>query len=234
MPQRIRWYLAEPLTRKGLDALLGAFTRDEYRDGKQWGFSGVAHRGSKIDGQYIERFERVLTVEDPFGKVLEFPRVDFDKWIFSIGVRIPNIEVQDAPRSSSTFLNQIAQYLNFEIAITAIQLDPLAWVERIEDNVSALEVCAVSIADVCLTNSVQAKIALAGGADVRPQIKTLTGRRCYSVRRLQVKGVHRTQAFKCDLFSDGRAIISSAGTEIAPLLRDCLASAVGRVGSHDH
>lgn len=224
MPVRLKWYKASPINKKNLDQLLSGFVNDEYSEKKLWGFSNVTLRGAFIEGQYIERSESVIKVTDPFGNLLEFPRINFDKFSFLIGTKVPHLEVQDAPRGINGFLNQLAFYLNFSLAIEPIEIDLSDWFKVLQDNVDSIEVSGALISNISLSNAVSAKISVVGTNEVRPLIKNLTGKYSYVFSKFHVEGIYCSQSFKCDLIADGRAnILSGVEEEISEILRRSLA-----------
>ncbi|HUD82609.1 MAG TPA: hypothetical protein VMQ67_03870 [Candidatus Saccharimonadales bacterium] len=227
MSLRLKWCRATGIDRANIDRLLAGFLRDEYIDGRRWGFANVVLKGGSVEADYVERIEVVSKVNDPFGNVLEFPLVRFDQFSFIIRAKFPHIELQDAPRSLGTFLNQIAAYLDFKIALESITVDLPKWISAIEQNVDSISVNGALVSNLTLSNSVQAKIAFFGTAEVRPFVRKLTVKYVYSFSRMQVNGLFRSHRFKCDLFSDGRAtILSGVETEVAKILRSTLKDVV--------
>jgi len=223
MPVRVKWYKATPIDRRNLDILLAGFIKDEYSESIRWGFSNIALRGTFIEGQYIQRRDSVVEIKDPFQRPLQFTRIDFDTLIFQIGTKFPHIELRDAPKGVGTFLNQIARYLNFTVAIEPIIVDLVGWIKAIERDVQSLMVLGAWVSDISVANDVQARMALVGSSDVRPLIKNLTGRYRYALKKIQVTGVLRSQRCKFDLFSDARASITvGVETEIFRVLKKAL------------
>lgn len=224
MSLRIRYYKITSINGGDLDEILKAIRRDEYSTKKTWGFANMTLQGRTLRGQYIERTEAVTKVVDPFGKVLEFPHVDYDHFVFQIGTSFPQLELHDPGRSLGAFFNQIAQYLSFRIALDAPVLDVLRWVDAMGAQADSLQVHGAVVTDVSLSNSVSAKVGLAGTDDVRPFIRKLVGKRRYSMQKVQLTGLLRSLPFKCELFADARAtILNGVEPEVASLLRDTVA-----------
>jgi hypothetical protein len=227
MPLRLKWYKAATIERKSIELLLTRLVKDDYSEGKRWGFSNIVLRGSAIEGEYIERFEAVTKVEDPFGNILEFPIVQYEKFFFSVGTKFPNLETHGAPRSLSSFFNQLASYLNFRISIEPVNIDLRNWISLIERNVDSALVGGLLVSNVTLSNAVDAKIALSGTSDVRPFVKMLTGKHSCVFSKVQIVGIFHSQPFKCELFADGRAtILGGIESEIAKMLRNTLREAI--------
>lgn len=226
MATRIKWYDGNPISKKGLDRLLSGFAKDEYSDKKSRGFSHVAFSGNIIEGQYVQRFERKAEIEDPFGKIVEYPVVEFEKVVFRIGSTFPSIELVDPPRSLAIFFNQIAQILDFQVALSPIQVDVIRWLNAMEKEVKEMEVFNATASDITLSSSVAAKLLLSGKVDVRPFITSMTGKRPFVLSRVQLSGNHNHQRFKCELTADARGVVmSGVESEIANLLRNCLRNA---------
>jgi hypothetical protein len=224
MSRRIRWYRVSELGRRELDEVVKGLSRDEYSSRKKWGFSNVTLHGDSLRGQYIEKYEAVTRVQDPFGKVLEFPHVEYEHFIFHIGIRYPQLELHDPGRNLGAFFNQVAQYLNFKMAIEAPPVDVLRWADLITERADSAQVHGAWVTNVSLSNTVAAKIALTGTEDVRPFIKKIVGKRSYSFLRVQIAGIFHSQPFKCELFPDSKAnILNGVETEIAGVLRETLA-----------
>lgn len=217
------------MSRKNLDRLLSGFVKDEYSEKKLCGFSHVAGQGNCIEGQYVERFESVTKVEDPFGKVLEYPFMTYEKTVFKIGTQFPNLELRDSPRSLAVFFSQIARLLDFKITIAPIEVNLLDWIGELEKELDSLEVTAASIGNISLSNSVAARIALSGTTDVRPLAKSLVGRRSFAFNRLQIRAIFNSEPFKCELAADARVSLT-AGVQapVVELLRETLVAAVAK------
>ena len=233
MALRLKWYKAAAIDRNNIDLLLTGLIKSEYSEGKRWGFSNVVLRGSRVDGEYIERFEAITKVEDPFGNILEFPIVQYEKFFFTADIKFPNFEVHGAPRSLGSFFNQIASYLNFKIAIEPVNIDLRNWISVIARDVDSVVVGGALVSNLALSNSVYAKIAFSGSGEVRPFVKLLTGEQPFLFSKVQLSGNFRSQRFKCELFADGRAsILAGVETEIAKMLRNTLKEAVEMHPSH--
>jgi hypothetical protein len=158
---------------------------------------------------------------------LQFSRIDFETFVFTIGTKFPHIELRNAPRSLGAFFNQIAGYLNFTIGIEPININLTNWIKSLESEVESVQVFGAIASNISLSNSIQAKIAVIGSAEVRPSIKKLAGKYSYAFSKMQVSGIFRTQPFRCDLFSDGRVnVLGGTATEIASILKKSLVKAV--------
>jgi hypothetical protein len=227
MPLRLKWYTATTLDRGKIEQLLAGLLKDQYAEGKRSGFTNVILRGTSIEGEYIERFEAVTKIEDPFGKITEYPIVQFERFFFSVGSKFPNLELHGSSRSLGSFLNQIAAYLNFQIAIEPVKVDLLLWLSAIEHNVDSFFVAGALVPNLSLSNSVQSKITFFGSTEVRPFVKKLTGKRFYAFSKVQLNGISHSERFKFELFADGRAtVLSGVESEIVKLLRISLRMAV--------
>lgn len=223
MPLRIKWSKVTGLHHKNIDQLVGGMIKDEYVEGRRWGFSNVVLKGTSIEGEYIERFDVVTKINDPFGNTVEYPIVQYDRFSFSINSLFPNLEMHGAPRSLSSFYNQIAAYLNYRIAVESVVVDLRKWVAAIERNTESVFVAGALVSDLSLSNSVHSKIAFYGTTEVRPLVKKLTGRYRYTFSKMHIHGISHSQSFKCELFADGRAsVLSGIETEISKLLRNTL------------
>jgi hypothetical protein len=227
MPVRLKWFKASSLNKEKLNQILAGLIENEYSEKKRWGFSNVVLRGVFIEGQYIERIESVVKLEDPFGKPVQFSRIDFENFTFAISTKFPHIEIQDAPRGLGAFFNQIAGYLNFTVGIESINVNLANWIKLLESEAESVQVLGAIASSISLSNSIQARIVVSGSTEVRPSIKKLTGKYSYALNKMQVSGIYRAQSFKCDLFSDGRAnILAGTETEIASILKTSLITAV--------
>src|SRR5581483_4289095 len=175
MSLRLKWFKATGLNRTSLDQLLAGLVKDEYSEGRRSGFSNIALRGTFIEGQYIERSESITRIEDPFGKTLAYPIVQYERFSFVTGIRFPHIELHDPSRSLGAFFNQLAAYLNFSLGIESVNVDLLKWMNAIEGIVDSVYVTGALVSNLPLSNSVNAKIAVMGTSEVRPFVGKITG-----------------------------------------------------------
>lgn len=231
MAFRVKWYSAAPLSSATLPALLEAFVKDEYSSRRKWGFTNVISQGQSIKGQFIERVEKKLQTEDPFGKILEFRHVEFTRQTFTIRLDPPHFELLEPSRSQSNFFTRIAEYLDFKIAIAEFQIDVLKWVLALESQMSGLELTAAVLVNIGLSNTAHAKVWVAGTAEVRPSLKKLLGSRCFDFAKVQVRGTYRSQLVRYELYHDGRvALIEGPRAELLNVIRSAIPVATVSVG----
>ncbi len=201
------------------------FAKQEYSEKKPRGFSHVSAEGGRLRGQYVERFDFVTKVEDPFGKILEVQRIEFEKVTFAFEEEPPVLELTNPPRSLGTFFNSVAQTLSFRVTIQPGKVDLLRWLKTLATHLDGVTVIGATIADIALSNTVSAKVAVSGTSEVRSVMKQFVGKFPSDMLRLQLAGTYRSLPFKCELFNDARAtILAGAEEEIAALLRKSLAS----------
>lgn len=201
------------------------FAKQQYSDNKPRGYSHISAEGGRLRGQYVEKFDFVTKVEDPFGRVLEVQRIEFDKVTFAFDLEPPILELTNPPRSLGTFFNSVAQTLSFRVAIQPVEVDLSRWFKTLAPDLDAVTVIGASIADIALSNSVSAKVAVSGTSDVRSLMKKFVGKFPNVILRLQLSGTFRSLPFKCELFNDARAnILAGAEEELTALLRKSLAT----------
>lgn len=224
MPLRLKW-LACSLNRGALEALANGMVDNQYSPKRTCGFTNISFHGLRVEARYVQRYERVDEVLDPFGKKFTYPRVDFDINEFILTTKQPSIELRNPTRSVSTLLNHLAQLLEFKIGIEPVSSDLSSWVRALENDFSNLNVISASMSDILINETTSAKVTIQGSNDVRGSIKEFLKDRKPNLSKIILNGLSPNGPFECELGDDGRATLLKGDSEnIVPLLRASLAT----------
>lgn len=225
MQQRIRWYSILPFEARDVARISAACLRDEFVDGRNWGLQIESASRKNIVGRFIEQHQVTDKVIDPFGKTFEFSRVEFSSLSFRLSADSINLELYDAPISLiAAFLNQLAAYLDFEVSISAPQIDVLKCLKKIGAKTENMIVKSLFLTDLTLSNSTQAQVIITGTEDVRSHIEKIVGHRKYQIHKATFEARILEQGIKCEIVSDGRAnVIRGNDDSVLSLLRETVA-----------
>lgn len=223
MSRRIRWYLIEPLSEAAVAAIAAKMRKDAYADKRGWGFAIEIIRKNLVEGRFIERYENIDKVTDPFGKEIEFKRIGYEITRFRLNTSAPQFEVYDGPRSISALTTQIAGYLNFALVFKEVATELGVWLRALERKITRSIVTMAVIAEVPLSPNAYAKLTVCGTEDVRKHATSLVGSKRVRFQKLQISGRYAEESVKLEVASDGRAtILLGNAEELLPILRESL------------
>lgn len=185
---RYRWLKAEwPMTTRTLAKRL----RDQaFDEGRTSGFILDRVRDESLEARFVERYEYAETVSDPFGKEVTFDRLEFRQTTFIATSGWPGLELVDAPRSTQSLVSSLLEACNFELAISTLDVNVLAWADSFQHAlgtdavIDSLQISALRVAD-----GVKAKVLLKGDRDVRAACKELVQGRSHLVEKVQLRVV---------------------------------------------
>ena len=228
MQQRIRWYSILPFEARDMARISAACLRDEFVDGRNWGLQIESSSKKNVVGRFIEQHQVTDKVVDPFGKTLEFSRVEFSSLSFRLSADSINLELYDAPVSLiGAFLNQLAAYLDFEVSISAPQIDVLKCLKKIGTKTENMTVKSLFLTDLTLSSSTQAQVIITGTEDVRSQVGKIAGNRKYQIHKATFEAKILERGLKCEICSDARAnVIRGNDDSVLNLLREAVADSV--------
>lgn len=224
MQQRVRWYSIRPFTARDVGRISTLCSRDEFVDGRNWGLQIESSSKKHVFGKFIERNQITDKVLDPFGNTLEFPRVEFTSLTFRVSADSINLELYDAPVSLiGAFLNQLGVYLDFQVAISSVEIDVLKCLKKIESKTDNLVVKSLLLTDLTLSSSTQAQVIITGTEDVRTQVSKIAGNRKYRIHKVTFEARMLERGLKCEICSEGRAnVIRGNDDSVLNLLREAV------------
>lgn len=197
----------------------------EYSRRRSNGFRLSDVRRDYLSGRFIERVEWDDVIEDPASGEIQVHRVEFRQLSFRISAGVPNLEVHDAPRSLRSFLHEFAECVGIDVAPEQVAISPSVWLEEIENAGGRALVTALTAGGLTLSAYSSAAIRIVGTEDVRQHLAQLVGRKKAPIERLSVE-LPQPYGGRCDLLTEGRAIVPRGGDLAIKLLRETLRSAV--------
>ena len=187
MKRRIRWYHLEsrgaPISR-----LVELMFAEQYTEDSGSGFQIYKSPKTSTAGSFIEKVKIEDVVEDPFGGILRFERVEFRKVGFKLFPSTrPNLEISDPPRSCKNFFMRIGAMLDHRVSVDPIQPDVRRWLAALEKQIGKkVSVRAMALGGVALSGSVSADVLVSGGVDVRKEANALLNGRKANVASVEL------------------------------------------------
>lgn len=183
---RYRWLRAEwPMT---VRILAKRVRQQEFSEGRACGFILDRVRDDSLEARFVERYEYTETVSDPYGKELTFDRLEFRQTAFRATPDWPGLELIDAPRSTQSLVSGLLEASNFELAVSPIDINVLAWADELQRALGAEAVIdALQVAALMVADGITAKVMLKGEKDVRAACKEITQGRKHVLEKLQLR-----------------------------------------------
>lgn len=227
MQTRYRWFKIQPFTKSNLAKLAKAFQAKAYGREVTKGFKTDIVRQDRIEGVYTERREFDETISDPLGGTISVHRVAFDHLPFTITYADALIRVTNPGKLTRGFVEQIANALDYSVAITPIELDPLNWLERLKGKRDILSVSNLRSLPFAVSNSVAGVIRLSGQGEVLNELSKLLGSRKVQVSNITVHFTREQLDCRFELRATGIAVIHKGPAEdIAKILGGALVESV--------
>lgn len=226
MKQRIKWF---SLASSGpaLSSLAARLRRLQYSEAVGVGFRLEQVGKANVSGSFIERLTYEDQIEDPFGKVLTFKRVEFRVVRFELRDRFPNLEIVDPPRSLKTFFSQLSAAMDHQLEVIDVRPPVLAWLRALEQEVGRVRVRTMKIAALSLSTSVRADLVLRGvDADVRSEAKRLLSGRGAETVLAEVAWRHGDELVECELTRNGAEYSAENEESVGRSLRRALREVV--------
>ncbi len=235
MPDRLKWFRGERITRESLKSALKQMLRWKYSDETGWGFLLNETRKEYVVGRFIERVVLKEDITDPFGKELHYERAIFQETEFLLQHEHPHLELRNVPRSTTTFLNQLGRAFDFSIALTPLELDVMRFLSGLEKRAVDITVSRITISDMAVAIGIEAKCVLAGEQDVRRHVRTLTANRKFHVSSIGVRFTIDGIELIGEVSHEGRIVVSTSLSEglrlhLRELVRDATMSVPKRRG----
>jgi hypothetical protein len=183
---RYRWLSVEwPMT---IRTLAKRVRQQEFSEGRASGFILDRVRDDSLEARFIERYEYTETVSDPYGKELTFDRLEFRQTAFRASPGWPGLELLDAPRSTQSLISRLLEASNFELAVSSIDVNVLAWADELQQALGAEAVIdSLQVAALMVADGIKAKVMLKGEKDVRAACKEMVQGRRHVLEKLQLR-----------------------------------------------
>ena len=185
---RYRWLQAEwPMATR---TLARRMRQQEFIEGRASGFILDRVRDDSLEARFVERYEYTETVSDPYGKEMTFDRLEFRQTAFRAHQYWPGLELLDASRSTQSLVSGLLEACDFELSISPIEVNVLAWADEFQRMLGADAVIdSLQVATLMVADGVKAKVLLKGERDVRAACKELVQGRKHVLEKLQLRVV---------------------------------------------
>lgn len=209
MPDRLKWFRGERIARESIEHATKQMLRWKYSDETGWGFLLNETRPEYVVGRFIERVVLKDEITDPFGKEIHNERVIFQETEFLLHHEHPHLEIRNAPRSITAFLNQLGRAFDFSIALTPLELDVMRFLSVLEKRATDITVSRIVISEMTLAVGVEAKCILTGERDVRRHVRALTASRDFHVSSIGVRFAVNGIELTGEVSNEGRIVVSA-------------------------
>jgi hypothetical protein len=200
--------------------------RDEYRDGQNSGFRIAGTRKELIEGTFVQRFELNDEVQDPFGRTVSYPRVEFRIAQFALSTTTPELQLINPSRSTRALVTRLAELVSFSSAIAALEVDVLAWLNHVEARMGPAVVKKLRATNIAVPPDSTAAIEIEGPVDVRRRLRDVVGRRKLVVEHVVAVLAAPEGSYEVRLGRDASATIPQAimATAVPELRMSLMAS----------
>jgi hypothetical protein len=183
---RHRWLRAEwPMT---VRALAKRVRLQEFTEERGSGFILDRVRDDEFEARFVERYEYTETISDPYGRELTFDRLEFRQTVFRATTEWPGLELLDAPRSTLRLTNGLLAASNFELAVSPIDVNVLAWSDELQRALGVEAVIdSIQVAALAVGDGIKAKVMIKGEKDVRNVCKEMVQGRKHVLEKLQLR-----------------------------------------------
>ncbi len=195
---------------------------DDFKPTDDHWFKTTRASRNRIEASYIEKVTISDAIEDPFGKIRTYERVEFRKTEFLLVPDFPQLQLRNAPRSRRDFLARLGKLAENEIAIEPVQIDVMATVARLEKSIGILTVCEMTISDYPLSVSASANIVISGAGDVREQAARFTRNRYSLVTSVSLIWDLSRSSGACNISSGSVSFEDDTDARVEHLIRDAL------------
>ncbi|GEK44407.1 hypothetical protein [Acinetobacter johnsonii] len=149
----------------------------------------LKNRANTLAFQFIEKkiLETSLLDKDGVEQLIQYLHID--NFEFYIEKKMGNffLVLKNPPRSLKFFKQTIADILDYKVAISDIEIDPLQWVENIETNYeSEFSVISIEIKDVIYNSKIHGFLTLKSQIDLRSSYEQMISSTNFKVSKVLI------------------------------------------------
>lgn len=151
-------------------------------------------------------------IADPFGDVLEYERIVFDKIKFSI-VNVSNkiclLTFYNPPKTVRSFIDFLseAEGLNVAYGNLSLDLNEFMMVIRESFGVKVFGISKVKVSNVPVTNKTRASLEMNSTGNALHDLKDFVGNADFKLDKIKVDGVYHDSKICFELTSSASAVI---------------------------
>jgi len=166
----------------------------------------LSKRNNYIQAVYIEKLTYLEKVIDPFGGTTEFERVSYQQIEFQLSTFQPNVLIFQPPRNYRKLINQLAQFVDYEIAIETKEVKVFDWIDSIMDIGMTGVVTKVNVDPVNYDKSTVGKLILTGHYDIRERVYQLLAGTSFFVKNAKITFSENMHLPDVEIYSNGKII----------------------------
>jgi hypothetical protein len=168
-------------------------------------------RDTHLDGRYVEKLSIQEKVTSPFGEEQVFDRTIYRELKFCLFSDFPNMELWDAPRSTTGYISQLVELNNFEVTITPLSVDLLQWVAGIEANIQTkVTIDSLQISGLEVESGVTARILIVGDRDVKDAAQKIARGKKFELDRVHLRFASPSDPVRIHLSRTGTMKVEEA------------------------
>jgi hypothetical protein len=206
--------------RRDIGVASDELSRKEYSDELAWGFVDVRNEGDAATGTFVERFESDEEVIHPFGEITTYKRVQFNHTKFRLGLKPPQLEVYDGPRSLAPLLMELSRCFGFTLSFSPIRIDLQTFMGALKRKTSVLTLLGASLGNITLAADVFARVSVMGSGEVGPYLQMAALGRKLTLEKICLIGTSVAGRFKIEVASDARIHVHAGfGDNLLKMLR---------------
>jgi hypothetical protein len=221
MTQRVRWFRVEPVARL-FSGVASAIARQSFNADAADGFVAESVSRGRIHATFIERLPIEERIEDPFGKVAVYRRVDYRRTEFFLQLDFPQLRIKNAPRTLRSFFTRLGELGHNEIAIEPVRLNVMSTISELEKSLGRISVNRVAICGYPLSARAGADIVVSGAEDVREDAKRFVAHKLSTVAAATITWARRSGSHVCEVSTGGISFDDEDGDAIERLVREAL------------
>lgn len=221
---RVKWYRIPLLSKDDIKILADGLMEKTFNDKNGRGFIIDKKRTDYISGRYYERVVFVEQETSPLGRKFISKRTTYNQHSFAIQVGSFQLETYNSKGSSSSFLNALGQFLSFNRSIVKVEVEPLAWIDRIEQATGPIKCIQLNASDVAISINSYAEVSIIGTFDSRREMLKFLGDRKYKMISAKIL----IDDSICTLGRSGSVWMKGGGTDaVLSMLRSALVAVAG-------
>lgn len=182
--------------------------RNEFNEGSTWGFRVLTRRQHYLQAVYIEKKTFIEKIIDPFGNTSEFERVAYNQMDFQLSITPPQILIFQPPRNYRKLINQLAQCVDYTIAIENRNVKLFDWVKMLINQGIEGVITKADIDPIIYDKFTTGKLNLSGNNSLREKIVQLLSGTTYIIKNLKIVFSDKLNHPDVELFSNGKVSFS--------------------------
>lgn len=207
---RLKWMRLK--IRTSPEAVFDFIKNTPYSDAIGAGFTKYETIHNGMSATFNKKTVILEPVSDPFGEIVEFERIIFDKINFSIQ-RLSNkiclLTFYNPPKTVKPFIDFLSQAEGLNVAYGSLTVDIKAFMKIIRENlgVKVFAISKVKVSNISVTEKTRACLELNSSGDALYDLKGFVGDDDFKLDKINVGGLYHDSKFRFELTSGASAVI---------------------------